>query len=155
MKSRFSLMIVISLGILILSACSNSANTLQAANGKEYTYSQVAPDDGSFWLGGINLYTATSDELKSISEYDNSTNTSIDLSKITTIAATGANILSTIFHDWTETGSIVICKNQNADAWIIHGQLKDRYSAMDGVGIVAIDNASESVIAIAYGKSTT
>lgn len=127
-------------------------DTVQTSNGTKYTYSQVSAEDGSFRIGGINLYTATAEELKNLSEYDVPSGASVDISTPKSVAETGADILSAVFDKWTEAGIVVVCKNSTAHAWIIHGQLENRESSADGVGVAVIDIESERIIAIAFGK---
>lgn len=132
-----------------------NVDTIKMTDGKEYSYLQIAPDDGSFSFDDINIYTATADELRNITKYDKTTGTHIDLSTPKSVAATGADILNTVFDKWTESDTLVVCKNETANAWIIHGQLESRESTAAGVGIAVIDIKSESIVAIAYGKSAT
>jgi hypothetical protein len=109
-----------------------NVDTIKTADGKEYSYLQIAPDDGSFSFDDVNLYTATADELRNISKYDRTTDTP------KSVAATGADILNTAFDQWTESDTIVVCKNETANAWIIHGQLESRESTAAGVGIALL-----------------
>ena len=114
----------------------NISDKITTDSGDSYTLSGIELDTGSAYIGDLNVYQATADELQAI--YAKSSEKQADIpGNAKEAAQIGASILDKTYENWSEAGTIRVGLNENANAWIVHGQTKDRYSTT-GYGVVAI-----------------
>lgn len=140
--------------ITILSSCNIADNNIEntkvkSNSGTVYTVVDDTDNEGEFSFSGISIKFSTPDELKSanIINYDGDIRIALN---VTEAAQIGSSILEKCYEQWTEVKTVVVDKNQKADAWIVSGQLLNRNSNSE-VGAVVFSIETGEVLYIGKG----
>ena len=138
---------------LLFGCQADTKQVIRTDSEKEYQLLEMSDTTGSFYVGTINLYEAAEDELVRIST-ESYEGEPLPL-KSTELAQAAASILDSAYTDWSSAGTVVLRLNTNANVWIIHGQLSDRYTDFGEIGILAVDAETGKVICMTlYNEET-
>lgn len=140
--------------VILISSCEvpngkNGSVRITSDSGNSYTMYEIEPDSGSADFGGLDVYTATADDLLTAAMTDSKEKVTIP-SNVKEAAEIGSSILDETYDNWSEAGTVCVFFNDKANAWIVHGQMKDRYSTT-GCGVVAIKADTGKILYMAYG----
>jgi hypothetical protein len=130
-------------------ACSAKATIITDSN-REYSFEEYGPETGDLYLSCGSFYSVNADTLRSYSEKTYSEHVPVP-ADAREAAQTGASILDIEYDNWSEAKSVLVHFNKEANAWIVHGQLTDRYSD-DSIGVIAIEAATGEVLCIVCNK---
>ena len=138
---RFALFLSIILIALLSCSCmmrNNTSKTVKITSdfGNSYTFIEIEANSGSAYWEDLNVYKADADELREVSVTGSNRQVTIP-GGAQEAAQIGASILDETYENWSEAGTVCVFRNDTANAWIVHGQMKDRNSTT-GCGVVAI-----------------
>ncbi len=157
MKKRLSSAIVIAVLIaIVLTGCTGKTGSIirrkiTLENGNVYKYWSLGETNIS--VSNVDIGKASKEKIRSVLNDpipEGTSNAPVRSAK--DAAYQGATILDASYDQWTQEESFAVAYNKNADAWIVHGQLKDRLSYIP-LGIVAFDASTGDVIAIALSDT--
>jgi hypothetical protein len=112
----------------------------------EYKFEEDNDNSGDLYLFSGSFYKVDADTLLSYSEKVYLDKVSIP-SNAMDAAQIGASILDKEYEEWSESKTVVAHFNKLANAWIIHGQLPNRYST-GNIGVIAIEASTGEVLCI-------
>ncbi|MBQ8683629.1 MAG: hypothetical protein IJ518_03815 [Clostridia bacterium] len=63
-----------------------------------------------------------------------------------TAAYQGALALNQLYNNWTYDNHVLVCLNENANAWVVHGMFKDRNQIGGEIGLLVFDVETGEVL---------
>jgi len=150
MKIKPFIFLLLLFMLMICCSCSTEITIITDSN-HEYSFEEINDETGDFDLSCGSLYTVDAETLRSYSEVAYKENVPAP-ANAKEAAQTGASILDTEYDNWSESKSVLVHFNKEANAWIVHGQLPDRYSA-GKVGVIAIEAETGEVLCITCDRS--
>lgn len=146
---RFTLFIFFILIALLNSSCMlrggiNTEAKIVSDAGNTYVFYEIKPNSGSCYVKDLNVYKADANELRGAYMADSVRQAAVP-SSAQEAAQIGASILDETYADWSEAGTVCVFRNDAANAWIVHGQMTDRYSTA-GCGVIAIEAATGEIL---------
>jgi len=145
------LLIFFLLSIILLCSCGIIANKeVESDSGIKYSVLDDTENKGEISFSGFSIKFSSCDELKKATTmtYDGEIKIA---SNVDEAAKIGATILEKCYNQWTETKTVIVDKNKNANAWIVTGQLSSRNSTA-GLGAVVFSIETGEILYI--GKDT-
>ncbi len=155
-KRLSSAMIIAVLIAIVLTGCTGKTGSIirrkiTLENGNVYKYWSLGETNIS--VSDVDIGKASKEKIRSVLNDpipEDASSKPLDSAK--EAAYQGATLLDAAYDQWTQEGSFVVAYNKAADAWVVHGQLKDRLSYIP-LGIVVFDASTGEVIAISLADT--
>jgi len=146
LKKIIVLFLCFTLSAIFCSCTIVENNTIQSDSGKRYFVLDDTKNEGEIAFSNFSIKYSNSNELKKSTSktYNGEIKPA---SNVNEAAKIGASILEKCYKHWTETKTVVVDKNQKANAWIVTGQLLSRKST-SGVGAVVFSVKTGEVLYI-------
>ena len=131
-----------------------SYDSFTLEDGTVFRYFEYAADDPSVEMGGVAIRTASRERLiaafgaadPEISGAEDAVSTAEQAARL------GAAAMGKHLENWTYDGHMGVMRNEAADVWVVHGQLRDQ-SSSGRIGVAVMDAASGKVIAMGSVES--
>lgn len=129
---------------LLCSCDTKEYGTILSDSDTEYSIIDDTENKGEIVFSSFSIKFSDSFELKkaTMMSFDGESKIASDVNEAAQI---GASILEKCYEQWTETKTIVVDKNLQANAWIVSGQLINRYST-SGLGAVVFSIETGEVL---------
>ncbi len=141
------LIVALALCFLLSGCMFDIYKTTALKNGEICKYS-VCEEDMSSYFGGVDLTSASRDEIMKLKSDDVKIPSAVGKIKSEEEAAKhAAEILNDTYENWTfDNNQLVVGYNENADIYFAHGQAEDREHCSDLLGCIVFDAKTGEIL---------